>query len=357
MTKCHATPSLGRSDDNDTGSERNRPKALEPSDLQTGTASKAPERAVSGGDYDFVRGAQNFMENLSRQMSGDLPAYAENFRPGREVATTAGQAVYRNRLIELIQYNPTTESVYPEPLLVVPAWIMKNNSLDLSPHNSLIGYLVQQGRTVFCISRHNPGEADLDPSLEDDRRLGTVAARRAIEAILLDQPIRTLSYCIVGTLLPLEAARMAGNGERAFASLTFLATQADIREPGELELFSDESEVSFLDDLMWSRAVQANLLNDPGDPRRSFRPAVMGPPDPCNDPDAWAAQGQEHDGSWWPYLNSWLARRSGQRTDPPSMASAESGYPALSDAMGHISSNAIRPEETRACSGRLSSPR
>jgi polyhydroxyalkanoate synthase len=211
------------------------------------------DRSVREGGRNFVRGAQNVLDDLRRHLTGELPEGAEDFRPGEAVATTPGRVVYRNRLIELIQYAPASKTVYPEPVLVVPAWIMKYYILDLSPHNSLIGYLVEQGHTVFCISWHNPTEADRDLGLEDYRRLGIAAARRAIQAIVPGKAIHAMGYCIGGTLLAIEAARMARDGERDFASLSFLATQVDFTEPGELELFVDESEVSYLEDVMWSR--------------------------------------------------------------------------------------------------------
>jgi polyhydroxyalkanoate synthase len=166
---------------------------------------------------------------------------------------TPGKVVYRNRLVELIQYEPSTARVHPEPVLIVPAWIMKYYILDLSPQNSLIGWLRDQGHTVFCVSWHNPGEADRNLSMEDYRRNGIEYVTRAIEQIVPERKIHAVGYCLGGTLLAIEAARMARDSDARFATLSFLATQVDFTEPGELELFIDESEVSYLEDVMWAQ--------------------------------------------------------------------------------------------------------
>ena len=205
------------------------------------------------GGANLIRGAENLVADAQRQAAGAPPPGLDQFRPGKKVAVTPGTVVFRNRLIELIQYHPTTDRVHPEPVLIVPAWIMKYYVLDLSPENSLIRYLLDHGHTVYCISWHNPTAADRDLSLEDYRRLGIVQARQAVQAIQPDRDIHGVGYCIGGTLLSIEAARMARDRERELASLTLLAAQVDFTEPGELELFIDESELSLLEDAMWAK--------------------------------------------------------------------------------------------------------
>jgi polyhydroxyalkanoate synthase len=213
---------------------------------------------VNESGLNFVRGATYLVQDLQRKAAGDPPPGADKYRPGHEVAITPGEVVYRNRLIELIQYTPTTPTVHAEPMLIVPAWIMKYYILDLSPHNSLVRYLVDHGHTVFIISWHNPTEADRDLSLNDYLDDGVLAAIDVIRTLVPGHQINATGYCLGGTLLAIAAAALTCAGRKPLNTTTLLAAQTDFSEAGELSLFIDESQVTWLEDLMWEQGYLDN---------------------------------------------------------------------------------------------------
>lgn len=208
------------------------------------------EKTFRTGGANLLQGWRNYVDDIARHATGRPPADADAFVVGRDVGVTPGHVIFRNRLIELIQYTPTTTEVFAEPVLIVPAWIMKYYILDLSPQNSLIRHLVENGHTVFCISWCNPTANDRDISLDDYRRLGMMAAIDAINAIIPERKIHATGYCLGGTLVSIAAAAMARAKDDRLASVTLLAAQADFTEPGELALFIDHSQMHFLESMM-----------------------------------------------------------------------------------------------------------
>ncbi|MBN8505758.1 MAG: polyhydroxyalkanoic acid synthase [Burkholderiales bacterium] len=240
------------------------------------------EDALRSGGAHLAQGMQHALEDLAGQ------APPADFVVGRDLAATPGQVLMRNHLVELIRYAPQTAKVHPEPVLIVPSWIMKYYILDLSPHNSLVRWLVGQGHTVYMLSWRNPGAEDAGLTMDDYLEQGVFEPLRAIEG-QHPAPVHLMGYCLGGTLAAIAAAAMAGgvvHGLKPLASLTLLAAQTDFSEPGELGLFIDESQIGFLDaitreqgylsgdqmagsfqflhsrDLVWTRKMREYLMGE-----------------------------------------------------------------------------------------------
>ncbi len=408
------------------------------------------------------QGWKHWLEDLATPAAARAAAEREaHFKVGRDVAVTPGEVVMRNGLAELIRYTPQTTTVHPEPVLIVPSWIMKYYILDLSPHNSLVRWLVSQGHVVYMLSWKNPDAADHDLTMDDYLQRGPLDALRALARLEPKAAVQAMGYCLGGTLMAIAAAALARDGavaDRAalapLKSLTLLAAQVDFSEPGELGLFIDESQVAYLQeqnrgrgyfpgeamagsfqflhsrDLVWTRRMReylmgereqpsdlmawnsdttrmparmhheylvslylhnalamgtfrigeapghalsladlqlpvfavgttrdhvspwrsvyklhhlceaeitfalvsgghnAGIVSEPGHAHRSYRIATRPAHGPWIAADDWTARATEHEGSWWPAWQQWLARRSSRRRAPTRLARGTSLGPA-----------------------------
>ena len=173
-----------------------------------------------------------------------------DFKVGVNLATTPGKVVFRNDLIELIQYAPTTETVYKRPLLIVPPWINKFYILDLNPEKSFIRWAVAQGLTVFVVSWVNPDAKQAEKSFEDYMNEGIFAALDAIEKATGEKNVTAMGYCVGGTLLSVALAYMAAVGDKRISSTTLLTTQVDFKNAGDLKVFVDEEQVKQIEEKM-----------------------------------------------------------------------------------------------------------
>jgi len=204
---------------------------------------------------NLVRGVKHLAEDVSRTFKGLGPVGTENYVVGEHTATCKGKVILRTALMELIQYSPTTGKVFAEPVLIVPAWIMKYYILDLSPKNSLVKYLTDLGYTVFMISWKNPTAEDRDVTMDDYLSLGVLAALDAVNAVVPKRKVHAVGYCIGGTLLAIAAAELAARDDDRLASVSMFAAQTDFSEPGELSIFISPAQLAMLEAMMWKKGV------------------------------------------------------------------------------------------------------
>ncbi|MEZ5900550.1 MAG: class I poly(R)-hydroxyalkanoic acid synthase [Hyphomicrobiaceae bacterium] len=223
----------------------------------------------------FRSNASNLVEGvklLARDMerSTDLMRISQTdttaFELGKNLATTPGKIVFQNRLLQLIQYSPTTKQVRERPLLLVPPWINKFYILDLTAQKSFIKYIVDQGFTVFVVSWVNPGEDLADATFEDYMLEGILSATLAVSQETNQEKINVLGYCVGGTALSTTLAYLATRGEDPYESATLLTTQVDFSLAGDLLLFTDDNQLASLDELMTQRGFldgsrMANVFN------------------------------------------------------------------------------------------------
>ena len=262
-------------------------------------------KTMETGGQNWVKGWQHYLEDMQETLNAKSGAQSDTLKPlafavGQDVAVTKGQVIYRNHLIELIQYEPLTDHVQAEPLLIVPSCIMKYYILDLSPENSFVRYLVGKGHTVFMLSWRNPDSNDRALGFEDYIKLGVLDGLRAIKEQAGFHRVHALGYCLGGTFLAIAAAAIGhhkGHPQQAgssidyealpeLASVTLLAAQVEFSEPGALGVFIDEDQLQtlresmeetgylsgrqmaatfqFLNsrDLIWSRSTRRYLMGE-----------------------------------------------------------------------------------------------
>ncbi len=225
--------------------------AMAPSNFAMTNPEVVRTTLESGGE-NLVKGLSNLLTDLERgkgQLSIKMTDM-EAFKVGENIAVTPGKVVFQNALMQLIQYEPTTDKVLKRPLLIMPPWINKFYILDLREKNSFIKWAVGEGHTVFVVSWVNPDETLADKSFEDYMTLGPFAALDAIKDATGEREVNVIGYCLGGTLLAATLAYMALKGDDRFASATFFTTMVDFAEAGELSVFIDEEQLAALEERM-----------------------------------------------------------------------------------------------------------
>jgi polyhydroxyalkanoate synthase len=228
--------------------------AMSPSNFLMTNPEVLRRTAETGGE-NLLKGLSNLLADLERG-KGQLRIRMTDetkFKVGGNIAVSPGKVIYRNDLMELIQYQPTTEKVLKRPLLIIPPWINKFYILDLRPKNSFIRWAVEQGHTVFVVSWVNPDEKLAEKGFDDYMREGPYAALDAIEQATGEKAVNVIGYCLGGTLLSATLAHMAAKKDTRFKSATFFTTMVDFAEAGELGVFIDEEQLQSLEEKMHKR--------------------------------------------------------------------------------------------------------
>ncbi len=267
-----------------------------------GSNPDALEKAVATGGQSLVDGLENFVRDLEENEGELIVTLADRdaFAVGQNLATTPGSVVWRNRLFELIQYAPATETVHEIPLIIFPPWINKFYILDLKPQNSLIRWLVEQGHTVFVVSWRNPGPDLADVALSDYVEEGFLLAMDRVRAICGVKKVNAVGYCVAGTTLALTLGLLKKRRRSMVNSATFFTALTDFADPGELGVFIDDDfvdaieaevrEKGILDRFYMTRTFSYLRSND-----LVYRPAIrsymLGEPPPAFDLLYWNGDG------------------------------------------------------------------
>ncbi|MBC5810734.1 MAG: class I poly(R)-hydroxyalkanoic acid synthase [Candidatus Eremiobacteraeota bacterium] len=213
------------------------------------------EETMRTGGANLTRGVANVFEDMRDNAGRPALVDKKAFTVGRNVATTPGNVVYRNKLIELIEYTPTTGTVYEKPLVIVPPWINKYYILDLQPKNSLIKFAVDNGIRTYVVSWRNPDKKLDDMGWEDYAKKGPQSAARVASAISESHDVNMIGYCIGGTLTAESLAYLAKSEETLVNAVTFFAALTDFAEAGDLQAFLSPEAVASLEKNMKKKGV------------------------------------------------------------------------------------------------------
>jgi poly[(R)-3-hydroxyalkanoate] polymerase subunit PhaC len=224
----------------------------------------ALRRAIETGGASVADGVRNLQHDLKEGKLSMVDTTA--FAPGRNLALTPGKVVFRNKLIELIQYAPSTETVRRIPLMIIPPWINKYYIMDMQPKNSMVRFLVGQGFTVFMLSWRNPDASMEDTTIEDYMDLGPLAASDAVREITGSPTVNVMGYCIGGTLLAMTLAWLVAKGDDRFNTATFMVSLQDFSKVGDTALFLGDETIDFIEQQMMERGYldsreMSNMFN------------------------------------------------------------------------------------------------
>jgi polyhydroxyalkanoate synthase len=227
-----------------------------------GTNPDALEKAVATEGESLVKGLENLVADLEANKGEMVVRLADEsaFELGENIATAPGEVVYRNRMMELIQYSPTTEQVHETPLVIFPPWINKFYILDLKEKNSLIKWITDQGYTLFVVSWVNPDSAYADVSMDDYVEEGFMTAIREVKAICGVKQVNAVGYCIAGTTLHLALALLAKRGDTSVKSATFFTALTDFAEQGEFVPFLQDDFVDGIAEEVQEQGVLRSFI-------------------------------------------------------------------------------------------------
>jgi polyhydroxyalkanoate synthase len=357
------------------------------------TNPAALRRILETGGMSLIDGARNLISDIEQGRITMTDATA--FEPGENLAISPGKVVYRNRLIELIQYEPQTEQVHEVPLLWVPPWINKYYILDMKPKNSFVKYMVEQGFTLFIISWKNPDVSMEDVTFEDYMVDGPLKAAEVVRDITGSETVNPMGYCIGGTLLAMTLAYLEAVGENKFGPATFIVSlgqkppafdllywnsdstrmtraahsfylrntylENNLIKPGKIQLKHQPIDLGRIrqdiyavgaqkDHIVpWQSAWKIERLTDSNTRfvlgSSGHIAGIINPPsrekgsfwtneaaEKANEPDEWFENATKHNGSWWTDWVTWLGDRSGEKVEPPSIGTDT--YPPIENAPG-----------------------